>query len=109
MVDDAEPDRVEVNLYETRKGARRRPVAERIDVRVGPEQRRNWSPEDKLANVRGTLELGAVANRHGISTGLLFTWCKRMLATARLDFMPVRMVPEAMATPSAPAEPVAAV
>ena len=57
-----------------------------VEVRVRAERRRSWAPEDKLRIVRETLEPGtaakAVADRHGISTGLLFTWRKQMLATA---------------------------
>lgn len=50
----------------------------------------------------------AVADRHGISAGLLLTWRKQMLATAVLGFTPVQVVPETMAvTPFAPAEPLA--
>ena len=48
----------------------------------------------------------AVAERHGISTGLLYTWRKQMLTTAMAGFVPVQVAPEA-ATPmlAAPAEP----
>ncbi len=35
-----------------------------------------------------------MAERHGISTGLLFTWRKEMLATAMSGFVPVEVVPE---------------
>ena len=62
-------------------------------------RRRNWAPEERLRIVRETLEPGvivqAVADRHGISTGLLFTWRKQMLATAMSGFVPVDVVPEA--------------
>jgi transposase len=48
--------------------------------------------------VRETLAPGAmakaVADRHGISTGLLFTWRKEMLAAAMSGFMPVEVVSE---------------
>ena len=55
----------------------------------------------------------AVADRHGISTGLLFTWRKQMLATAMSGFVPVGVVPEAQrpeppspaAAPAAPEAP----
>ena len=57
-----------------------------VEVRVRAERRRRWSAEDKLRIVRETLEPGAVAkavaDRHGISTGLLFTWRKETLAAA---------------------------
>ncbi len=85
--------------YEARKTPRRirRPAAA-VEVRVRAERRRSWAPEDKLRIVRETLEPGAVAkavaDRHGISTGLLFTWRKQMLATAMSGFVPVDVVPE---------------
>jgi transposase len=37
----------------------------------------------------------AVADRHGVSTGQLYTWRKQMLATAMAGFVPVEVVPEA--------------
>ena len=86
--------------YEARKRPRRSagPMAA-VEVRVRAERRRSWAPEDKLRIVRETLEPGAVAKavaeRHGISTGLLFTWRKQMLATAMSGFVPVGVVPEA--------------
>src|SRR5918998_6919555 len=86
--------------YEARKRPRGSagPMAA-VEVRVRAERRRNWAPEDKLRIVRETLEPGAVskavAERHGISTGLLFTWRKQMLATAMSGFVPVGVVPEA--------------
>ena len=85
--------------YEARKRSRRsvQPTAA-VEVRVRAERRRSWPPEDKLRIVRETLEPGAVskavADRHGISTGLLFTWRKQMLATAMSGFAPVEVVAE---------------
>jgi len=53
--------------------------------------------------VRETLAPGvtvqAVADRHGISTGQLYTWRKQMLATAMAGFVPVEVVPEAPPLP----------
>ena len=84
--------------YEARKSPVRRDTGSGVEVRVRAVRRRNWSPEDKLRIVRETLEPGAVAkavaDRHGISTGLLFTWRKAMLATAMAGFAPVEVVPE---------------
>jgi transposase len=99
--------------YEARKTPRRsRGPAAAVEVRVRAERRRNWAPEDKLRIVRETLEPGAVskavAERHGISTGLLFTWRKQMLATAMSGFVPVEAVPEPPRLelpPPAPAAP----
>jgi len=46
-----------------------------------------------------------VAERHGISTGLLYTWRKQMLTTAMAGFVPVQVAPEASAPMlAAPAE-----
>ncbi len=85
--------------YEVRKSSVRRGAGSGVEVRVRAVRRRNWSAEDKLRIVRETLEPGArgkaVADRHGISTGLLFTWRKQMLATAMSGFVPVGVVPEA--------------
>ncbi len=44
-----------------------------------------------------------VADRHGVSTGQLYTWRKQMLATAMAGFVPVEVVAEPM--PTAPAAP----
>ena len=51
-----------------------------------------------------------VAERHGISTGLLYTWRKQMLTTAMAGVVPVQLAPEAPAPMLAaradlPAEP----
>ena len=85
--------------YEARRSPVRRGTGSGVEVRVRAVRRRNWSTEDKLRIVRETLEPGAVAtavaDRHGISTGLLFTWRKAMLATAMAGFAPVEVVPEA--------------
>jgi transposase len=98
--------------YEPRKTPRSSRAPAAVEVRVRAERRRSWAPEDKLRIVRETLEPGAVskavAERHGISTGLLFTWRKQMLATAMSGFAPVEMVPEppppatVLAAPEAP-------
>jgi transposase len=99
--------------YEARKRSRKVERPRAVEVRVRAERRRNWSTEDKLRIVRETLEAGAiakaVADRHGISTGLLFTWRKEMLATAVSGFVPVEVVPEVpkLEPPSAGTRPAA--
>ena len=74
-----------------------------VEVRVREVRRRNWSTEERLRIVRETLEPGvivqAVADRHGVSTGQLYTWRKQMLATAMSGFVPVEVVPEAPQLP----------
>ncbi|HEY2503848.1 MAG TPA: transposase [Mycobacterium sp.] len=85
------------NSYEALERPLKGTLSERIEVRV--ERRRRWSVEQKLSVVRETLERGAVAKvvaeRHGISTGLLYTWRKQMLTTAMAGFVPVEVAPEA--------------
>jgi transposase len=77
-----------------------------VEVRVRQVRRRNWPTEERLRIVRETLEPGtvvqAVADRHGISTGQLYTWRKQMLATAMSGFTPVEVVRDALQL-SAPA------
>ena len=54
-----------------------------VEVLTGPERRRRWSVEQKLAIVAEMMQPGAsaarVARRYALSTGLLYTW--RRLAT----------------------------
>lgn len=65
------------------------------------ERRRSWGDQDKLAIVRETLAPGAVAQavaeRHGIGTGLLYTWRRQMLVAAMTGFAAVEIRPEAAA------------
>jgi transposase-like protein len=86
--------------YEARTSA----LTERVEVTVRPERRRRWSREEKLQIVRETLESGAmpttVARRHGISTGLLYTWRRQALAGALAGIVPVQVVAEPVALPS---------
>ena len=74
-----------------------------VEVRVQEVRRRNWSTEERLRIVRETLEPGvivqAVADRHDVSTGQLYTWRKEMLATAMAGFVSVEVVPEAAQLP----------
>ena len=85
--------------YEARRSTR----PDVLEVRVRSERRRRWSPEDKLAVVRETLVSGAVvqviADRHGIGTGLLYTWRKQMLRAAMTGFAAVEVRPEALPAP----------
>jgi transposase len=78
-----------------------------VEVLTQPERRRRWSVEQKLAMVAEMMRPGAsasrVARRHGITTGLLYTWrrlaAKGVLsltpAVAAPGFVPVRVTPEA--------------
>ncbi len=81
------------NSYEALTSGRKSGVSEFVEVRVCADRRRRWSVAEKLSIVRETLTAGAiakvVAERHGISTGLLFTWRKQMLAAAMRGMVPV--------------------
>ena len=83
--------------------ARRSALPDRVEVRVRSERRRRWSDGDKLSIVRETLAPGAVAqvvaDRHGIGTGLLYTWRKQMLRAAMTGFAAVEIRPEALPAP----------
>ena len=67
-------------------------------MRARPERRRWWSSAAKLAIVRETLAAGSraqrVADRHGIGTGLIYTWCKQMLRAAMAGFAAVGIKPD---------------
>lgn len=57
-----------------------------ITVLSGPERRRRWSDEQRLLILREAFSPGVrpseVARRHEISTGLLYTWRKRLAVGA---------------------------
>ena len=59
----------------------------RVEVLGGSERRRRWTFDDKARIVAETLEPGvsvcAVARRHGLAQGLLFTW-RRQAREGRL-------------------------
>jgi len=76
----------------------------RVEVLGADERRRRWSFEDKARIVEETLapdvSVCAVARRHGIAQGLLFTW-RRQAREGRLGgpdpaplFVPVTAAPE---------------
>ena len=79
----------------------------RAEVLTGPERRRRWSVDQKLAIVSELARPGSsgavVAQRYGISTGLLYTWRRQahgLRARSRSlvsGFMPVVVEPEAEA------------
>ena len=58
------------------------------EVLAGPERRRRWSEDQKREIVSESLQPGAVAltvaRRHGISSGLLYTWRRKFA----VDLMP---------------------
>ena len=91
--------------YEPSYDGRKTALPERVEVRARLERRRRWSSAAKLAIVRETLAPGSVAqvvaDRHGIGTGLIYTWRKQMLRAAMTGFAAVEVQPEApVALPS---------
>ncbi|PWC26517.1 IS66-like element accessory protein TnpA [Teichococcus aestuarii] len=76
-----------------------------VEVITRGERRRIWTPEQKRDTVVESLEPGvspiAVARRHGIGRGLLYTWRRQMVEgqlKARLPvppgFVPVAALPD---------------
>ena len=69
------------------------------EVLSAPERRRRWSVDQKVAMVAEMMRPGAraslVARRHGIGTGLLYTWRRQAmrgeLALASPAFVPVEI------------------
>jgi transposase len=100
-----EAERSNERANEARLSAR----TEQIELRVRRERHRRWGPEEKLRIVRETLLPGTViadvARRHGIGTGLLYTWRKAMLASAVSGFAPVEVQPALEVESRPPATP----
>lgn len=69
-------------------------------------RRRNWSTDDRLRMMRETLDTGAiahaVADRHGASNGLLYTWRKQILAPATAGLALVAVVRKRQRTAGQP-------
>ena len=107
------------------------PTTNRMSVREAPievitrgERRRIWTPEQKREIVLESLEAAgspiAVARRHGIGSGLLYTWRRQMVAgqlkalvPVPPNFVPVAALPDgegaaAAGTPMPQAAPSAA-
>ena len=97
---------VNESSYEQSYDGRKTALPERVEVRARLERRRRWSSAAKLAIVRETLAPGSVAqvvaDRHGIGTGLIYTWRKQMLRAAMAGFAAVEIKPDVPAAlPSA--------
>ncbi|RYI13304.1 MAG: transposase [Acetobacteraceae bacterium] len=99
----------------TRMSVREKPV----EVITRGERRRVWTDAQKQDIVLESLMPGgspiAVARRHGIGTGLLYTWRRQMvegqlkaLMPAAPSFVPVAAVPENQTAAAAPISPRAA-
>jgi transposase len=63
---------------------------------------------DKLRIVEEAFAPGAVAKRvaerHEISTGLLFTWRRQLMVDASARFQPVQLIADPEVTPAAPSD-----
>ena len=99
----------------TRMSVREKPV----EVITRGERRRVWTDAQKHDIVLESLEPGgspiAVARRHGIGTGLLYTWRRQMVegqlkapAPASPSFVPVAALPNGEVAPEDPPTPQAA-
>ena len=100
-------DEIEIS-YEQSYDGRRGALTERVEVRSRLERRRRWSSAAKLAIVRETLVAGStaqvVADRHGIGTGLIYTWRKQMLRAAMAGFAAVEIRPDVPAALPGPVQ-----
>ncbi len=95
--------------YEALKRPLESDLPEQIEVRVRRERRRRWTPAEKLRIVQEAFAPGAiakrVADRHEISTGLLFTWRRQAMASARVNFLPVQVSAGSERVPAAQSRP----
>jgi transposase len=109
MTDDTTAPPLASPSYDGHKSGSGARAGRGVEVRVREVRRRSWSPEERLRIVRETLEPGAivqaVADRHGVSTGQLYTWRKQLLATAMAGFVPVEVVPDPPPQQALPAPP----
>jgi transposase len=91
--------------YEALKRPLESDLPEQIEVRVRRERRRRWTPAEKLRIMQEAFAPGAiakrVADRHEISTGLLFTWRRQAMASAGVNFLPVRLSTDSERVPAA--------
>ena len=83
---------------------------QRIEVITRTEKRRRWSAEEKQAivaeSIAGAASITAVARRHGIGTGQLYSWRHQLLKqqSAMACFAQVAVTPQAgpLSVPPAP-------
>ena len=73
----------------THTSARMNAPRPRIEVTTGVERRRRWSWDQKRAIVEESLashaSAAAIARRHGIGTGQLYTWRRQLLKRRLAD------------------------
>jgi len=94
----------------THTTARMSAPRQRIEVITGVERRRRWSMDQKRAIVLESLRPGvsvlAIARKHGIGTGQLYTWRRRLRGdgpSVAVSFARVDLLRASVADPSAPA------
>src|SRR3954464_11549978 len=92
--------------YEVLKRPLESDLPGQIEVRVRRERRRRWTAEDKLRIVQEAFGPNAVAKhvaeRHEVSTGLLFTWRRQLMASGRSSFLPIQLSSSADPRPRGP-------
>jgi transposase len=68
-----------------------------VTVFSGPERRRRWSDEDRRVILAEAFSPGAcvaqVARRHDVSTGLVYTWRRKLVETGREADDPALLAP----------------
>lgn len=61
-----------------------------VTVFSGPERRRRWSDEERLQIVAEAFAPGArvadVCRRHDVSSGLIYTWRRKLLDAAPVHY-----------------------
>ena len=66
---------------------------QRFEVFTGTGRRRDWSDEEKdrivAESYSGEMSVSAVARRHGLSPGQLFTWRRQARSQAQQDSPPM--------------------
>ena len=66
---------------------------QRIEVFTGTGRRRDWSDEEKdrivAESYSGEMSVSAVARRHGLSPGQLFTWRRQVRSQAKQEAPPM--------------------
>lgn len=80
-----------------------------VEILTNPERRRRWSTEEKVrivaeATTTGTT-VAAVARRHGVSRGLVYTWRRELGEVDLPDLVPVVVEAPTASTGSAPSPP----
>lgn len=82
--------------YAQGHAGRARPTSRRVEVIIGEDRRRRWSPEDKAKITAASFvpgaNISAVARQYGVSQGLLHYW-RRCARESVSDAQEMRFVP----------------